>query len=265
MSAEEAGTVEVVRDGAVATVTLVRPAKHNAVTPQLDGAMAAAFAELARDDAVRVVVITGAGDEAFCTGADISTLLPVLRTRVATSDDPIDFCGLSHRHPLPGKPIVAAVNGLALGGGFELALASDLRIASTAARFGLPEPRWGLIPAAGGCARVLHALAPAVAAEVLLAGRRLDAEEALRWGLVSRVVEPPALRGTAAAIAQRMAETPLPAMRGLVDFWRAQRARQDEAALREERALFEALVASPETEAGIARFLARRPQGGAAR
>src|SRR4051794_19709175 len=192
MNAEEAGRVDVGRDGAVATVTLVRPAKHNAVTPELDAAMAAAFAQLARDDGVRAVVITGAGPDAFCTGADIPTLLPVLRRRMEGGDDPVNFCGLTHVHPLPGKPIVAAVNGLALGGGFELALASDLRIASTRARFGLPEPRLGLIAAAGGCARVLHALPPAVAAEVLLAGRRLDAEEALRWGLVSRVVAPEA-------------------------------------------------------------------------
>jgi enoyl-CoA hydratase/carnithine racemase len=263
MNAEEAGRVDIGRDGAVATLTLVRPAKHNAVTPELDAAMAAAFAQLARDDGVRAVVVTGAGPDAFCTGADIPTLLPVLRRRMERGDDPVNFCGLTHVHPLPGKPIVAAVNGLALGGGFELALASDLRIASTRARFGLPEPRLGLIAAAGGCARVLHALPPAVAAEVLLAGRRLDAEEALRWGLVSRVVAPEALLETARAIAATMADMPQPAMRGLVDFWRGRRARQDDEALAQERALFAALVTSPATEAGIARFLARRNEGSA--
>ncbi len=256
-----AAGIQVQRDGAVATVTISRADKHNAVTPQLDAAMAAALRALAAEDAVRVVVLTGAGTQAFCTGADIPTLFPVLRERVERSADPINFCGLTHAHPLPGKPLVAAVNGLALGGGFELALASDLRIASTAAQFGLPEPRWGVIAGAGGCTRVLHALPPAVAAEVLLAGRRLTADEALHWGLVSRVVSPDALADTAMKIARRIADASAPAIRGLVEFWRAQRSRQDRAALADERALFETLICSPEAEAGLADFIARRKAG----
>lgn len=252
------GGVQVQHDGAVATVTIARAAKHNAITPALDAAMAAALRALAADDAVRVVVLTGAGTQAFCTGADIPTLFPVLRERVLRSDDPVNFCGLTHLHPLPGKPLIAAVNGLALGGGFELALASDLRIASSTAQFGLPEPRWGVVAGAGGCARLLHALPPAVAADVLLAGRRLDADEALRWGLVSRVAAPQELPALAQQVARRIADASPPAIRGLVEFWRSQRARQDQVGLAEERALFQALIASPATETGIAAFRARR-------
>lgn len=251
------------RDGGVATLTLARADKHNAVTPELDAAMAEALRELGADDRVRVVVLTGAGPRAFCTGADIPTLLPVLRERVMHSEADVDFCGLTHGRLLPGKPLIAAVNGLALGGGFELALACDLRIASTAAEFGLPEPRWGVVAAGGGCSRILHALPPAVGAEILLAGRRLDADEALHWGLVSRVVAPERLLETAHEIAGRVAAASPLAMRGLVEFWRAQRMRQDGAALTAERVLFKALIATPEAEAGIAAFIGRRGGAGA--
>ena len=255
---EEDGGVRVEREGVVATLTLDRADKFNAVTPALDAAVGAALRVLGADDAVRVVVLTGAGTQAFCTGADIPTLFPVLRERVAASPAPINFCGLTHEHPLPGKPLIAAVNGLALGGGFELALASDLRIASSNAQFGLPEPRWGVIAGAGGCARSLHALPAAVAADVLFAGRRLNAEEALRWGLVSRVVAPEALAAEAMAVARRIAAAAPEAIAGLVEFWRAQQRRLDGAALAEERALFQRLIGSPAAAAGIAAFVARR-------
>ncbi|HEX6016878.1 MAG TPA: enoyl-CoA hydratase/isomerase family protein [Burkholderiaceae bacterium] len=250
--------VRVQRDGAVATVTIDRADKHNAVTPEIDAAVGRALRALGADERVRVVVLTGAGDEAFCTGADIPTLFPALRERVRASGAPIDFCGLTHGHPLPGKPLIAAVNGLALGGGFELALAADLRIAASHAQFGLPEPRWGVVAGAGGCTRVLHALPPAVAAEVLLAGRRLSADEALHWGLVSRVVPPQALDAAARGMAAQIIAASPPAISGLVEFWRAQRARQDEAGLHDERALFARLITSPATEAGIAAFVGRR-------
>ncbi|MBE7417873.1 MAG: enoyl-CoA hydratase/isomerase family protein [Ideonella sp.] len=254
---DDAG-VQVGREGPIATLTISRVDKHNAVTPELDAALAAALRALGADDAVRVVVLTGAGTQAFCTGADIPTLFPALRERVLRSAEPINFCGLTHLHPLPGKPLIAAVNGLALGGGFELALASDLRIASSSAQFGLPEPRWGVVAGAGGCTRVLHALPPALAADVLLAGRRLSAEEALRWGLVSRVAPPHELPALAQQVARSIADAAPAAIRGLVEFWRAQRARQDQAGLAEERALFQSLIASPAGDAGIAAFHARR-------
>ncbi|MFO1220137.1 MAG: enoyl-CoA hydratase/isomerase family protein [Burkholderiaceae bacterium] len=256
--------VRVQRDGAIATLTIDRADKHNAITPELDAAMDRALRALGADAAVRVVVLTGAGTQAFCTGADIPTLFPALRRRVQASAEPINFCGLTHVHPLPGKPLIAAVNGLALGGGFELALASDLRIAAANAQFGLPEPRWGVIAGAGGCARNLHALPPAVAADVLFAGRRLSADEALRWGLVSRVVAPDALAATAREVAERIAAASAPAIRGLVEFWRTQHARRDAQALLDERALFQQLITSPAVEAGIAAFIGRRDATGTA-
>lgn len=260
----QAAGVRVQREDAVATVTIARAGKHNAVTPELDAAMAAALRALGADEAVRAVVLTGEGTRAFCTGADLPTLFPELRERVQHSPAPVNFCGLTHVHPPPGKPLIAAINRLALGGGFELALASDLRIASTTAQFGLPEPQWGVVAGAGGCTRVLHALPPAVAAEVLLAGRRLSAEEAFHWGLVSRIVAPEVLAATAQQMAQRIVAASPAAIRGLVEFWRAQRWRQDAQALDDERRLFQQLICSPATEAGIAAFVARRATGGTA-
>ena len=245
-------------EGPIATVTLMRADKYNAITPELDHEMSTVLTDLGKSTQVRVVILTGQGEKAFCTGADIPTLFPHLRERVQTSDAPLNFCGLTHVHPLPGKVLICAVNGLALGGGFELALASDLRIASTAASFGLPEPLWGVVAGAGGCTRVLHALPAAVAGEVLLAGRRLNAEEALRWGLVSEVTEPAQLKQQAQALARRIVKASPQAIEGLVEFWRAQRARQESELLRQERILFQRLICAPESVAGIDAFIRRQ-------
>jgi enoyl-CoA hydratase/carnithine racemase len=249
--------VAVQHDGPVATVTLMRADKHNAITPELDQAMGEALRTLGQDDSVRVVILTGQGDKAFCTGADIPTLFPHLRERVQASPEPINFCGLTHVHPLPGKALISAINGLALGGGFELALASDLRIASSTAQFGLPEPRWGVVAGAGGCTRVLNALPQALAAEVLFAGRRITAAEALHWGLVSRIVEPDQLMQAANDMAARIVQAEPKAMAGLVEFWRTQYQRREAQSLADERQLFQALITSPESRAGIEAFMHR--------
>ena len=249
--------VAVQHDGPVATVTLMRADKHNAITPELDQAVDNALRALGQDDRVRVVILTGQGDKAFCTGADIPTLFPHLRERVQASPEPINFCGLTHVHPLSGKPLISAINGLALGGGFELALASDLRIASTHAQFGLPEPRWGVVAGAGGCTRVLNALPQALAAEVLFAGRRITATEALHWGLVSRVVAPDQLMAQAKDMAQRIIQADPNAIAGLVEFWRTQYQRREAQSLLDERQLFQTLITSPESRAGIEAFIQR--------
>lgn len=249
--------VAVQHDGPVATVTLMRADKHNAITPELDQAVGDALRALGQDDRVRVVILTGQGDKAFCTGADIPTLFPHLRERVQASPEPINFCGLTHVHPLPGKPLISAINGLALGGGFELALASDLRIASTHAQFGLPEPRWGVVAGAGGCTRVLNALPQALAAEVLFSGRRITATEALHWGLVSRVVAPEQLMAQAKDMAQRIIQADANAIAGLVEFWRTQYQRREAQSLLDERQLFQTLITSPESRAGIEAFIQR--------
>jgi methylglutaconyl-CoA hydratase len=177
--------VRVEQRGAVAIWVLDRPDRMNA----LSRAMLVALGKLARDAAtnpsVRAVVVTGAGDKAFCAGAD-------LKERRAMTDE--DVRGLldlyrSELGPLDRmpKPVIAAINGVALGGGLELALACDLRVASADAVLGLPETSIAIIPGAGGTQRLPRIVGEGRAKEMILLARRLSAAEALAWGLVNRV------------------------------------------------------------------------------
>ena len=180
------GPVRLAVDGGVATVTLDRPEARNAISTELAAALAGVFEPLATDRAVRAVVLTGAGDRAFCAGAD-------LRERGAFEDH--DWFvqrevfrrafSAVRRCPLP---TVAGVFGFALGGGFELALCCDLIVAAEDATLGLPEVRLGLVPAGGGTQLLARRAGPAVAKDLVLTGRRVDAAEARQLGLVDRVV-----------------------------------------------------------------------------
>lgn len=168
----------------VATITLNRPEAMNAVNGELATGLGEALAQANADDAVRVVVLTGEG-RAFCAGADLKA--------IAKGED-IGAAG----HPEWGfagfvqhwsdKPVIAAVNGFAMGGGTELALACDLVVAAESAKFGLPEVRRGLIAAAGGLLRIQHQVSPKRAMELALVGEAIDASTAMEWGLVNRVV-----------------------------------------------------------------------------
>jgi enoyl-CoA hydratase len=169
-------------------LTFNRPEKLNALgTPMLE-ALERALDE-ARDDAgCRVLVLTGAGDRAFMAGADIGEY-------AQQSHDDFDTFQRSCRRVFDAidafpKPVIGAINGYALGGGFEIALCCDMLIASTTARFGLPEGLLGLVPGGGGTQRLTRAAGPFVAADLLLSARRLTADEALHAGLVAEVVEP---------------------------------------------------------------------------
>jgi enoyl-CoA hydratase/carnithine racemase len=185
-------SVEVTRANAVAWVTLDVPERRNAISNAMRGLLAEAFASLDADDSVRVVVLTGAGP-VFCAGVDLKETGPPATERLVAPLESFD------------KTVVAAVNGPALGGGFELVLACDVRVASTAATFALPEVRIGSLPGSGGTQRLARAVSPAVAAKLVLTGQALDAESALRYGLVSDVVEPqdlvPFVQGLASTIA----------------------------------------------------------------
>ncbi|NLU66151.1 enoyl-CoA hydratase-related protein [Streptomyces sp. HNM0574] len=174
-----------VRDG-VLVLTLDRP-KANAVDSATSHALYEALRAFRDDETLRVAVLTGAGDRFFSAGWDL---------RAAAAGEAIDadhgpggFAGLTEFFALD-KPVVAAVNGLAFGGGFELALAADLIVADAHAEFALPEVGIGMIPDSGGVLRLPHRLPRAVATELLLTGRRMGAAEAARWGLVNRVAEP---------------------------------------------------------------------------
>jgi len=186
--------------GHVAVVTLNRPHKLNAVTPAMAKAVEAAIAEVDASDAIRCLVITGAGEKAFCAGSDISTLDQYqtpwdFRNRG-------DYCDAVR---LCRKPTIAAVNGYALGGGLETAMSCDIRIASTNARFAAPEIKLGWIGGGGMAAGLVHSIGASNAALMILTGDTVDAETARQWGLVSEVVAPDALLARARVIAEVIA------------------------------------------------------------
>ena len=180
------------RSGAVAFVTVNRPKVMNALNAQTLRELAAAFDEVEADSAVRCLVVTGSGEKAFVAGADINELArmqPLQAKDLAFSGQQV-FARLEKMT----KPSVAMVNGYALGGGCELALACTLRTASTTAKLGLPEVSLGIIPGYGGTQRLARIAGPGVAREWVLTGETFTAEEAHRVGVVNRVFAPEALR-----------------------------------------------------------------------
>lgn len=198
----------------VAVVTLNRPDRMNTLGSTMKPDLARAFFELARnDDQVRAVLITGSGDKAFCAGADIKERA----TDVVRGTE--YFVRQKATHELFRnieefeKPVIAAINGVALGGGLEIALCCDLRIAASHARFGLPEIKLGVIPAAGGTQRLPRLVGEARAKELILTADLVDAETALRYGLVSRVVPQAELMTAALELSQRIAQHPPLAVR----------------------------------------------------
>jgi crotonobetainyl-CoA hydratase len=177
-------TVEMRADGPVLVITLDRP-KANAIDVPASRALYGAFDRLRREPGLRVAVLTGAGERFFCAGWDLHA---AASGEGAEADHgPGGFAGLTEFFDL-GKPVIAAVNGLALGGGFELVLAADLVVAAAHAEFAFPEVTLGLVPDAGGLLRLPARLPRPIAVEWLLTGRRIGAAEAARWGLVNRVV-----------------------------------------------------------------------------
>ena len=172
------------RDGAL-ILTLDRPDRANALSRELIGAIGDAARAAASDDSVRAIVVTGAGEKVFCAGADLKERQGLSRddVRAVVRFYRSEF-GALDRSP---KPVVAALNGLALGGGLELALMCDLRIAAPHAQLGLPETSLAIIPGAGGTQKLPRIVGEARAKELILLGRRLTADEALSWGLVNRV------------------------------------------------------------------------------
>jgi enoyl-CoA hydratase/carnithine racemase len=172
----------------VTTVTLNRPAAMNAITPDMHNALQAAFDAFAADDTQRICVIKGAGERAFCAGSDLKT---VDQQGAYPSSG---YAGLIERYDL-NKPLIAAVNGLALGGGFEIALACDIIVASETASFGLPEPLAGVVALGGGLHRLPRQIGLKQAMGMILTGQSVDAAQAESLGLVNQVVAPEALDG----------------------------------------------------------------------
>ena len=240
----------------VAIVTLNRPEVLNALNAQTFTDLEQTFQLLAADPSIRVILLTGAGGKAFAAGADINELA---RTDAASGE------ALSRRGQgiftaieTCGKPVIACINGFALGGGCELAMACTLRLAAESARLGQPEVKLGLIPGYGGTQRLPRLVGPSAALRLLLTGAMISAEEAFRMGLVDLVVAPDDLMDVARAMALQMAELAPLALAACMRAVQQGAALPLDQALALEATIFASLSASADKQEGVDAFLNKR-------
>jgi len=195
-------SIEITRKGPVGTIRIARPEKLNAMTLAMYDALGQAFIELRDDPEIRVVVLTGAGKRSFCVGADLTESIPALASNRfdISAWDPAHLKGVAFY-----KPIVCAVNGLCIGAGFEIMLATDIRIAAESAQFQLPEPSMGFVPAGGTLVRLVRQIGYAPAMEILLTARRFSAEHMKSAGIVNRIVADGEVEEVACAVAEEIA------------------------------------------------------------
>jgi len=242
------------RPDRIAVLTLNRPDALNSINRAMVRVMRAAVRDLESDDGVDVMVITASGERAFSTGVD-------LKERQTLSDEEATVFRANELFPMyreldrRQKPAIAAVFGHTLAGGFELALSCDMIIAAEGSTFGLPEVKWGLVPAAGGCRKLPALIGPARAKEIILTAQTISASEALAWGVVNDVVPRGMQLETSIALAGRVAANMQPAVRGAkrciddgIDAW---------AACRFDMEVSNFCYASKERKAGVAAFGAK--------
>lgn len=199
-------SVDVTVDNHIATVLLNRPEAMNSVDPEMRGLLHQAWERIKTDEDIWVAIITGAGEKAFSTGSDLKKTMPIQETFARqTFGPPIAGAGAMTAGLETDKPLIAAVNGYAMGGGMELALACDIRICSQNAQFALSEVKVGSLPGSGGTQRLPRAVSLSNAMLMLLTGDRIDADEACRIGLVSKVLAQADLMPAAREIAEKIA------------------------------------------------------------
>jgi enoyl-CoA hydratase/carnithine racemase len=245
------------REGGDVWVTLSRPEARNALSRQVNLELRELAAELGGDPSVRTVVLTGAGDKAFCAGADLKERKGVSAAETAPYVNAIS--GAINAWAEMPRPTIAAMNGYAFGGGLELALACDLRIAVSTAVLALTEVRLGIMPGAGGTQRLPRLVGVARAKELILLGRRIDARRALEIGLVTEVVEPGALSAAVEAMCGELAGC------APISVAQAKRAidRGVDTSLAEgleiERACYDVTLFTEDRDEGLAAFADKRP------
>ncbi|HRP98839.1 MAG TPA: enoyl-CoA hydratase/isomerase family protein [Terrimesophilobacter sp.] len=250
--------VVAVEHGPISVISLDRPTVHNALNREVIEQLGAAHAALSADDLVRAVIITGTGDRAFSAGADLDELrgLGIDQADRVLAEGHRVFSQIEDSR----LPIVAAVNGLALGGGFELALACTFMIASNNARFALPEAGLGLIPGYGGTQRLPRAIGAPAALHLMLTGDRISAGRAFELGLLPVPPVPPEdLMSTAWEVAVTLTTKGPRAMAAIKTAVFAAGTENRREALRLERQLAAAAIASDEGDEGVAAFFDRRP------
>lgn len=243
-------------DAHVATITINRPERLNAMDTEHYAALSAAWVHVRDDPEIRVAIVTGAGEKSFTTGADLKSFInaqPPLSQLLLTQKDQLLNRGLE-----VWKPIVAAVNGYCLGGGMTLLLGTDLRVAAEHATFSLAEVKRGVFPANGGTQRIARQVPHAIAMEMLLIGDTFDAQTALRWGLVNRVVPQAELMAAAREYATRLASNAPLAVQAAKEL--AVRSRDVDLAtgLRMEQMLLRLLQTSDDVREGTAAFAEKR-------
>ena len=243
-------------DGRVALLTFNRPDKMNALNLEVRHALFAALAELREDDDVRVVVLTGAGEKAFIAGADIGEfegMAPVEQYRAMQRGNIF-----SAMEEFP-KPIIAMINGYCLGGGCELSMACDIRVASSRAKLGQPEINLGIIPGGGGTQRLPRLIGEGHAMRLIMTGEMISASEAERLGLLEKVFEPEELRDATLEMARTIASrSPIALQAAKESILAARRMPMDEG-LKFERAWFGLLFSTEDKNEGVDAFLNKRP------
>jgi enoyl-CoA hydratase len=244
-------------DGVVRTVTVNRPDKLNALNRATLEALDTAFAEAAADPAVRVVVLTGAGPKAFVAGADIAEMNGL--SAVQGRDFSLLGQGLMRRIERMPKPVIGKINGFALGGGLELAMACHLRVAAETAKVGQPEVNLGLIPGFGGSQRLLRLCGRAAALELCLLGTPITAARAAQLGIVNEVVPAAELDARVQTIASQLASAAPLALRGILDAIHIGGECPLGEGLEYESAQFGLMFATEDMREGTNAFLARRP------
>jgi enoyl-CoA hydratase/carnithine racemase len=196
-------SIDITREGHVAVITINRPERRNALDADHYAALSEAWQQVRDDAGIHAAVVTGAGDKAFCAGADIKSFVG---RDVALSEHWLTQKGqLLNRGLEVWKPIICAINGACVGGGMTLMMATDIRVAAQGAKLGLAEVKRGIVAANGGTQRIMSQVPYAIAMEMLLLGETIEAEEAARWGLVNRVVRFDDVLPTALDIASRIA------------------------------------------------------------
>ena len=248
--------LSVVTRGGIHTITIKRPAKLNALNRQTLQELFGAIIDASGDDKVRVIVLTGAGDKAFVAGADIGEIREQSPTEARTFSE--FGQNLMSMIQSLDKPVIAAINGFALGGGMELALACHLRIATSNARLGLPEIKLGIMPGFGGTQRLVRLVGTTRALEMTLTGEPIKADRALEYGLVNRVVEPDQLEQAVADLAAPLVKAAPEAVRGILQATLQGVQINLEAGLALETARFALCCATEDMQEGTSAFLEKR-------